>query len=231
MTVANRGKGTEVATNMTEHEWLTCTDPEAMLDFLRNRTAPSDRKLRLFACACCRRIWHRLTDPRSRRAVAIAEQFADHPNEPDSRRALDEAAAAAYTVVGDATFSANAHAAGLAAHHTSEPHFRFADFASLGARYAAYPGGLMVQSVQCKLLRDIFANPFRPATIDAAGLRPAVVNLAQGIYDDRAFDRLPLLAHALEEAGGTAPDVFGHLRQGGSHVRGCWAVDLILGKQ
>jgi hypothetical protein len=216
---------------MTEHEWLTCTEPEAMLDFLRSRTDPSDRKLRLFACACCRRIWHRLTDPRSRRAVVIAEQFADQPNEPGSRRALDQAAAAAYTVVGDATFSANAHAAGLAAHHTSEPHFRFADFAAMAARYAAYPGGLMAQSVQCKLLRDIFANPFRPAALGAAGLRPPVVTLAKGIYNDRAFDRLPLLADALEEAGGMAPDLLVHLRQRGSHVRGCWAVDLILGKQ
>ena len=57
-----------------------------------------------------------------------------------------------------------------------------------------------------------------------------VFNLAQGIYDQRAFDSLPILADALEEAGCQDADILGHCRQPGPHVLGCWAVNLLLGK-
>lgn len=60
---------------MTEDEWLTSTDPEPMLDFLERMT--SDRRLRLFACACCRRFWRCLNDVRSRDAIEVAERLAD----------------------------------------------------------------------------------------------------------------------------------------------------------
>ena len=84
---------------------------------------------------------------------------------------------------------------------------------------------------QAFLLSDIFGNPFRPTPFDATWLTPTVVQLAQGNYDDRAFDRLPVLADALEEAGCTDADILSHCRSEGPHVRGCWVVDLILGKQ
>jgi hypothetical protein len=89
-------------------------------------------------------------------------------------------------------------------------------------------------SVLAGLARDVLGNPFRPVpAVDAAWLKReagAIHMLATGIYEQRAFRRLPLLADALEDAGCTDADLLGHLRGPGPHVRGCWAVDLVLGK-
>jgi hypothetical protein len=79
-----------------------------------------------------------------------------------------------------------------------------------------------------ELLRDVMGNPFRPVSIDPSWMTPAVLRLAQGIYDDRAFDRLPILADALEDAGCTNAEVLEHCRQPGTHARGCWVVDGLL---
>jgi hypothetical protein len=82
------------------------------------------------------------------------------------------------------------------------------------------------------LIRDIFGNPFRRAKLGPLATAPGAPGpLARVIYDERAFDRLPLLADALEDAGCTDADLLGHLRLPGPHVRGCWAVDLVVGKQ
>ena len=86
------------------------------------------------------------------------------------------------------------------------------------------------QIIECKLIRDIFGNPFRPIVANPAWLTPTAVAIATAIYADRAFDRMPILADALEEAGCTNADVLLHCRSGGPHVRGCWVVDLLLGK-
>jgi hypothetical protein len=94
------------------------------------------------------------------------------------------------------------------------------------------PAGVEVERAsQAALLRDIFGNPFRPVTPDPAWLTSTVVALAAGIYADRAFDRLPILADALQDAGCDHPDVLAHCRDPHlTHVRGCWVVDLLLGK-
>ena len=116
-----------------------------------------------------------------------------------------------------------------------------AEAASSSVRLAVHPaakvlGGGRRSSVkreriaQALLLRDTFGNPFFPITLDPAWLTPTVVSLAQSIYDERAFDRMPQLADALEQAGCADADVLGHCRLGGPHVRGCWVVDLLLGK-
>jgi hypothetical protein len=81
------------------------------------------------------------------------------------------------------------------------------------------------------LLRCIFGNPFRPVAVDPSWLTSDVVALAEGIYQDRAFDRMPILADALQDAGCEHEDVLNHCRQPGEHVRGCWVVDLLLGKK
>jgi hypothetical protein len=84
---------------------------------------------------------------------------------------------------------------------------------------------------QSDQLRDIFGNPFRPVALDQAWLTPTVTSLAQAIYADRAFDRLPILADALEDAGCTDSCNLEHCRGGREHCRGCWVVDLLTGRE
>jgi hypothetical protein len=79
--------------------------------------------------------------------------------------------------------------------------------------------------------RDIFGNPFRPVSIDPAWQTAAVVSIAQAIYAQRAFDRMPILADALEDAGCTHTEILNHCRQPAEHVRGCWVIDFLLGKE
>jgi hypothetical protein len=89
------------------------------------------------------------------------------------------------------------------------------------------------RQVLADLLRDVFGNPFRPAAVAPTWLAwhgETVPKLAQSVYDERAFERLPILADALEEAGCADAALLGHLRSPGPHARGCWALDLLLGK-
>jgi hypothetical protein len=90
-----------------------------------------------------------------------------------------------------------------------------------------------VDRLVCGLLREIFVNPFRPVAVDPSWLRwhdGTVAKVATTIYEERAFDRLPVLADALEEAGCRNADILNHCRQPGPHVRGCWVVDLLTGR-
>jgi hypothetical protein len=187
----------------------------------------SKRKLRLFACACCRRIWHLLTDPRLRHAVEVAARFADG-------QATDEERAAAWSVATaiepPAVYSASrataarAYARYVAAAATAG--YANDAAASAIADYAATP-----KDVQCELLRDIFGNPFRPLVLDSAWLHNGGVReLAQAIYDNHRLGDLPLLADALLEVGCTDRDILSHRRSRGEHARGCFAVDLVLGQ-
>jgi hypothetical protein len=93
------------------------------------------------------------------------------------------------------------------------------------------------EGTQAAILRCIFANPFQPAAVDPARQTPAVGSLAQAAYDERILPsgelesaRLAVLADALEDAGCTDDAILSHLRSPGPHVRGCWALDLVLGK-
>jgi hypothetical protein len=87
-------------------------------------------------------------------------------------------------------------------------------------------------SVQVCLLRDIFGNPFRPVAFDPAWRTDTAVSLAKGMYESRDFGAMPILADALQDAGCDSADILDHCRDaGGPHVRGCWVVDLVLGKE
>jgi hypothetical protein len=248
---------------MTEQQWLEATDPQAMLEFVlqqamlefRESGNTNDRKQRLFACACCRRVWHLLSDERSRKDVEAAERFADGDASAETLAAL-YAAGAAYRETAPrslqfatreeaAAFQATSCAAAVAG---DVPDIEWAMDAAACAiactrvqteLWGTEAGDRTVEESgeeegagQCYLLRCIFGNPFRPQpAIDPAWRAwndGAVAKLAQSIYEERAFDRLAILADALEKAGCTDADILAHLRGPGPHARGCWAVDLIL---
>jgi hypothetical protein len=213
---------------MTEAEWLGCADPQAMLEELRGKA--SDRKLRLFAVACCRRVWHRLTDERSRRAVDFAKGFADGQVTDD---ALLEAERAASLALADlAGEDARMFAVGVTMAAARQiPLHRLVIFATEPS------GGTseLTDSPKCLLLRDIFGPlPFHTVAPDPRWLtwnHGTIPAIARRIYDERAFHDLPILADALEDAGCVNADILNHCRSDGPHVRGCWVVDLLLGKE
>jgi hypothetical protein len=203
---------------MTESEWLCCTDPKPMLEFLKGKA--SDRKLRLFCCACCKRIWHLLTDVRSRSVVNAMERYADGLVKDAVLSRSHSVAQAAY----DNYLDRFVHRLVL---HITEP--KAEDAAWKCAYHRGPQEWYKVERVL--LLHDIFGNPFQPITPDPSWLTPNVTALAQSIYDNRSFDRLPALTDALEEAGCTNADILSHSRWPGPHVRGCWALDFVLGKE
>jgi hypothetical protein len=221
---------------MTEAEWQECRDPRPILEFLRGKA--SERKLRLFAVACCRRVWHLLVDERSREAVEVAERFADGGATDQELEAAKHNAweFSLHIVHEDERFfdldqtvldaaDAPAWAAEWSVDHGSD--YGRCPLRVIVATQRAL--GTAEGNAQADLVRCVFGNPFRPVSLDPAWRTPAVLHLAQAIYD-RAFDQLPILADALEEAGCTSRDVLDHCRGPGPHVRGCWAVDLLLGK-
>jgi len=224
---------------MTEGEWLACSDPTAMLRFLRHRG--SDRQYRLFAVACAR-------DELARaKAGQGCFNFGDELDagrteffwDPD--RGYEAAVLAAESAaeggpqqhfpswyVGHAVEAVNVASAALGHDPDDLITIPAERIAATVRRYTNHPAGY---------LRDVFGNPFRPVAGDPAWLTPTVVSLARAAYDERLLlsgeldrDRLLILADALEEAGCTNPSLLGHLRGSGPHVLGCWAVDLLLGK-
>jgi hypothetical protein len=196
---------------MTEAEWLNSGDAWAMLNWLNDSL--STRKRRLFLVACCRRSWRRLNDRRSRLAVEMAEQYADNTLSSTELQAAHEAANNAYLNA----FLIDDGAAWLAvAASALRP-----DTSTHGV------GG------HADLLRHVVGNPFRPVVVDPGWLRwnqGVVVQLASAIYEQRLTREMFLLADALEDAGCTDAAILTHCRAGGDHPRGCWLLDLLLGK-
>ena len=214
---------------VTESEWLGCTGTRPLIKFLRGKT--SDRKLRLFAVACCRRIWDLMGD-RSNQAVEVAERYADG-NVTDAELAASASLASATAVGAKAALAAWAAWVAWAAVAMG------VERAAAAATWTASEKG--EDRPQINLLRDIFGNPFRPSP----PLPPAVLawndgtvrRLAAGIYKERQLPagtldnaRLAILADALLDAGCDNEDLIQHCREAGSHVRGCWPLDLILSK-
>jgi hypothetical protein len=224
---------------MTESEWRTGTDTEAMLEFLRGRI--SSRKLRLFACACVRLVWHLLPEPvhRYREAIAFAEDLADGRRTPWERDELvgqlqrTMGAAWQERYLGRYALTRTVHAVHEALSNSSRrAAAEVVRYVSMALREdAVREGGPAWRHAPADVLRHLVGDPFRPVRIELAWRAwqaGAVVKIASAIYDERRFEDLPVLADALEEAGCDSADLLGHCRAAGGHVRGCWAVDLVL---
>lgn len=202
---------------MTEAEWLAREDPKAMERFV----APSvpARKARLYVCACCRHIWDDIIkNSNMRQAVEVAEALADGNAGAElvratRRRAKTAAGEGVYDVYNVALISVapvirlNGYLALTAANHTD-------------TALAPY----------CALLRDIF-NPFCPIVFDPSWRTDTALSLARQMYESRDFSAMPVLADALQDAGCDSDGILNHCRSDGVHVRGCWVIDLALGKK
>jgi hypothetical protein len=231
-------------------EWLAATELEPLFNWFRGIIRQNSRKLRLFAVACCRLIWDELHDKRSRRAVKVAERYADGLATAEELRAAWDAAGqaheesfairdklgsyldwAAQMLCKDDAFFAATRVSDMA----STPRcgvLRRGPAAWILGRWAlapAKPTGAEYD-LQVAVLRDIVGNPFRPVAFDPSWRTAAAVAVARSMYESRTFGEMPYLADALEDAGCDSPDVLGHCRTPGRHVRGCWVVDLVLDK-
>ncbi len=227
---------------MTEAEWLAASEVPPMLQFLGKRVGI--RKRRLFACACVRRIWDLLDDPRSQQAVEVGEEFADGKVDKEAVKvAQRKASAAARLVERKASIAARlvAGASWTGADAASNCVLLSTEDISTAARAvtAGSQAGRTAASEresQAVLVRDIVGNPFRPINFNPAWRTATVVALAKASYENRTLpagilerDRLVVLADALEDAGCDNLEILDHCRQQGEHVRGCWVLDSILG--
>jgi hypothetical protein len=244
---------------MNEAGWLACTDPEVLLAHLRKASwtgrlipwlgsksgAWRQRKYRLGVCACCRRFWESLAEA-GHRAVEAAEGFVDglvHPEELEAARDMAEAAAFGLTgqesrwkrfwaQLGTSSWEIDPWM--LAAAEAAEGTIK--EETVLSALQMTWTSQWQ-EGDCCRLLRELFGNPFRTVPFDPAWRTGDVLTLAAGCYAERILpsgnldsDRLSVLADALEDAGCTNRTILDHCRDANAHFHGCWVLDQVLGK-
>ena len=223
---------------MTEAEWLNGPMAWSMLEYVRSSASP--RKMRLFGCACVRREFDLIPDRGGRAAVEAAERFADGAGGPielrdlgtavgvtAGRRQRDADLAGTHALLAAMSIARLGGDAAWEAATEAVKAVRAASWGAAGDRDAADTE----RGSQADLLRDIFGNPFSPVAMVPRWRTGDTVGLARGIYEDRAYERLPLLGDALMDAGCDDDQVLDHCRSPGPHARGCWVVDLVLGKE
>jgi hypothetical protein len=228
----------------------TCVDRRLILDSIGDQAG--DRKLRLFLVACCRRIWPLLHDERCRHAVQVAERFADGLADAAQLAAAHEAAKAARDARApgapvNATYPFLEPSRGKLGYDREHPvMLDVHEGASRAASGMANYRGRMEGSVwsgtlreeiawQCGVLRDMFGYLYHSVAIEPAWRSREVLSLAQAAYFERGLltgeldgKRLAVLADVLEKTSPKSREVVAHLRAPGPHVRGCWALDLVL---
>jgi hypothetical protein len=245
---------------VTEAEWLAGTEPLPLLDFLRGEIitlvdelptqAGRDavraflqgngrrRKFGLVGCACCRGVWAALTDERSRSAVETFERFVEG-------RATDEQLANArwnavaarnarrptWTSKAEDTYIRRTAAHVVYTALAYEVTAAVEESSLVVAWLSASTALTETRASQAQMIRCVFGNPFRPASFSPEWRTDTARALARQMYDRRDFSPMPILADALQDAGCDSDDILNHCRDSTvTHVRGCWVVDLVLGK-
>ena len=199
---------------MTDEEWNGKSSSEMLSEV---QPHASSRKLRLFACACCFVFTKGLETDRGNELVRIAESYADDEiqlSQLDDARLRWKAKSSSTVDFDDQLYHMVSMLLGQSAHKA----------------FWAIPANALL-GAKSHLLRDIFGNPFNPVTVDPRWLTSNVVDLANAIYSERAFDRMPILSDALMDAGCDDDVIIAHCRSEGPHVRGCWVVDLLTGRK
>jgi hypothetical protein len=233
---------------VTEAEWLACTDPyptvRAVVDLV------SERRLRLFVCACVRRLLDLDAAPECRRAVEVAERFADGLASEQELQAADRAMLThtepgAHAPAQPDTYYAYRSLPFFSVRAATHPRASHAAEVVANPRLPLEPGPVWPRPadqaearrqrrpVIVELLREEVGNPSRRLKVPPAWLaanEATAQRLAQGIWEEQDFERLPILGDALEDAGCANAAILDHCRRQGGHVRGCWVLDLLLGK-
>ena len=231
---------------VTEELWLTATDFSTLHHILWHVAQEYAWKYRLIGSSFCRLFCSQTLDERGNAVLDLAERYCD---DPELGKDLDDAfrEAEAQGVFGRRFYIAylscipddhwnfcsneldrvmgDAH--DLLVDEYEAPLVDDAEWEVRSEAVGRYTSGIMVP-----LMREVFGNPFRPVTVNPAWLTSDVRLLAMGIYDEKAFNHLPILADALQDAGCDSDDILNHFRDpNATHVRGCWALDLVLGKE
>jgi hypothetical protein len=239
---------------MQEYAWLHGIDFRDMIGVIRKEA--NARKLGLAACAYVRSRLDALSDRRLREAVETAEDYADFRATKQQVKAakhsltvlLAEAQARHWQdkdAVPERAWADPEHDGWWQpdAIWQLEQQARLIELILKPSRVdadilltVAYPftssPGFENQNQRCELLREIFGNPFRPVNFSSEWRTDTTVSLASQMYESREFSAMPILADALQDAGCDSEDILSHCRDANqAHVRGCWVVDLVLGKE
>ena len=192
---------------MTEEEWLMAREPQGLLRYLRQthgvgRSKAGRRRLRLVSCGCCRLIWKHLNN-KLQQAVEISERYADNSalaKEIQAAREAAEPSAASYSA--DSPHAQESTTVALAWATTRQKPIEAALYSMCWPMPLAGHVGPpdIANGLICHIIRDIFGNPFRSVTLNPTWRTSTVLALANGIYQEKAFDRMPILADALQEA-------------------------------
>jgi hypothetical protein len=223
---------------MDEQSWLVSSPPTRMLKHVQG--AASERKLRLLLCACCHLSWSTVpTVSDWKSVVRTVEDYCEGMKGPDDLARVKSSMWEHWHAESEKRTlldSLRTHGSDLRpsqlANLVTSTTYPIHMLRKLAMSSAWHSATTLVGDDLALLLRDIFGNPFRPVTFDPAWRTDTTTGLAAAMYEAREFANMPILADALEEAGCDHADILAHCRdETATHVRGCWVVDLVLGKE